>query len=278
MNTLSLFSGAGGMDIGFQSEGLGASAMVEIDKACRSVLAKHYPFARLHDDVRTFTPQPSEFELVHGGFPCTDISAAKDRWGARGVNGAASGLWWEFARIIEAGQPDWVVIENTGRLRNGRNGSDFAAVVGELERLDYMGIGAVLDAAAFGLPARRPRVFIVARSARDARGLGEGERLANAFARHDPGCVVLERPGQPWPTDDGATRPERGSYRKLTPLECERALGWPDDYTRWAKGNRELSATARYKMIGNGVAAPVAAMVARVIKSAQHTRGRVNDA
>ena len=44
--------------------------------------------------------------------------------------------------------------------------------------------------------------------------------------------------------------------RRLTPRECERLMGWPDDHTRWRWDGREVSDSTRYKMCGNGVAAP----------------------
>jgi DNA (cytosine-5)-methyltransferase 1 len=51
--------------------------------------------------------------------------------------------------------------------------------------------------------------------------------------------------------------------RRLTPRECERLMGWPDDHTRWGANGRELSDSARYRMIGNGVVAPVAEWLAK---------------
>lgn len=177
----------------------------------------------------------------------------------RGIDGDRSGLWWEFARIIRLAEPGWVVIENTGRLRNGRDGSDLRAVVEELDRLSYMGWGAILDAAAFGLPARRPRTYLVARKSGATSGVPEAQRLANGFLRDDPGCVVLEGTGQPLATDAGSDRPTTGTYRLLTPVECERALGFPDD---WTAG---VSDSARRRMCGNAVAVPVAEWIARRI-------------
>jgi DNA (cytosine-5)-methyltransferase 1 len=46
--------------------------------------------------------------------------------------------------------------------------------------------------------------------------------------------------------------------RRLTPLECERLQGWPDDHTRWTHDGKEIPDSHRYRMIGNGVVAPVA--------------------
>ena len=54
--------------------------------------------------------------------------------------------------------------------------------------------------------------------------------------------------------------------RRLTPRECERLMGWPDDHTRWRADGREQSDTARYKQCGNGVVSPVAEWVGRRLR------------
>jgi len=52
------------------------------------------------------------------------------------------------------------------------------------------------------------------------------------------------------------------AVRRLTPLECERLMGWPDHHTRWTDEGKEQADTHRYKQCGNGVAAPVARWIA----------------
>ena len=66
--------------------------------------------------------------------------------------------------------------------------------------------------------------------------------------RDSSDCIVLAEPGDK----------VKYQVRRLTPLECERLMGWPDDHTRYDKDGNELSDSARYKMCGNGIAAPVA--------------------
>lgn len=55
---------------------------------------------------------------------------------------------------------------------------------------------------------------------------------------------------------------EPSGVRRLTPRECERLMGWPDDHTRWDADGNDLPDSARYRMCGNGVAAPVAKWIA----------------
>jgi DNA (cytosine-5)-methyltransferase 1 len=58
------------------------------------------------------------------------------------------------------------------------------------------------------------------------------------------------------------------AVRRLTPRECERLMGWPDDWTRWAADGSEVADSSRYRMCGNGVASPVAEWLGRCIVAA----------
>jgi site-specific DNA-cytosine methylase len=53
--------------------------------------------------------------------------------------------------------------------------------------------------------------------------------------------------------------------RRLTPIECERLMGFPDDHTRWGSDGKEISNTTRYKMLGNAVAVPVVSWIANIL-------------
>jgi DNA (cytosine-5)-methyltransferase 1 len=53
--------------------------------------------------------------------------------------------------------------------------------------------------------------------------------------------------------------------RRLTPRECERLMGWPDDHTRWRADGTEVADSQRYRMCGNGVMAPMGEWAARRI-------------
>jgi len=59
------------------------------------------------------------------------------------------------------------------------------------------------------------------------------------------------------------------AVRRLTPRECERLMGWPDDWTRWAADGSEVADSSRYRMCGNGVASPVAEWLGRCIVAAE---------
>jgi DNA (cytosine-5)-methyltransferase 1 len=159
MRVLSLFSGIGGFDLGFERAGMTIVGMCEIDRHAQSVLRRRFPSATLHTDVRKVSYERGAVDVICGGFPCQDLSVAGKR---RGLAGDRSGLWHEFARIIDEAEPAWVVIENVPGLFSSNAGRDFAVIVDWLAQRGY-GVGwRVLDAQGFGLAQRRKRVFIVA--------------------------------------------------------------------------------------------------------------------
>lgn len=166
MKVLSLFSGIGGFDLGFERAGMEVVGVCEIDKHAQKILQRHFPNATLHTDVRKVSYAPGTIDLICGGFPCQDLSLAGKR---RGLAGERSGLWFEFQRIIDECRPKWVVIENVPGLLSSNNGADFWVIIQWLERFGY-GVGwRVLDSQYFGLAQRRKRVFVVA-SLGDPRG------------------------------------------------------------------------------------------------------------
>lgn len=154
----SLFSGIGGFDLGFERAGMEGVWQCEIDKHAQSVLKNHFS-AEVYNDVKTIGRNAGSVDLICGGFPCQDLSIAGKR---AGLAGERSGLWFEFARIIDELEPGWVVIENVPGLLSSNKGRDFAVVLQWLVKRGYGVCWRVLDAQYFGVPQRRRRVFIVA--------------------------------------------------------------------------------------------------------------------
>jgi DNA (cytosine-5)-methyltransferase 1 len=168
----SLFTGIGGLDLGFERAGMECVWQVEIDAACRRVLNRHWPNVERFNDVREVgAAQLSAVDLLCGGFPCQDLSVAGGR---AGLDGARSRLFYEFARIIGELRPTWAVIENVPGLLSSECGRDMGAVLGTLAELGYGFAYRVLDAQYFGVAQRRRRVFIVG-------CLGDGARAAQVL-------------------------------------------------------------------------------------------------
>jgi DNA (cytosine-5)-methyltransferase 1 len=150
----------GGFDLGFERAGLECAWQCEIDDKASAVLAKHWPEVRRYKDVRTIGKHNLEpVDVICGGFPCQDVSIAGKR---KGLDGERSGLWFEFARIIDELEPGWVVIENVPGLLSSNRGRDFAVILRWLVERGYGVCWRILDAQYFGVAQRRRRVFIVA--------------------------------------------------------------------------------------------------------------------
>lgn len=80
----------------------------------------------------------------------------------RGLDGDRTSLFFEVIRIISELRPRWLVLENVTGLLNCHDGRDFQTVIGSLSECGYLGVWRVLNAAHFGVPTRRRRVFMVA--------------------------------------------------------------------------------------------------------------------
>lgn len=152
----SLFSGIGGLDLGLDRAGFECRFQVEIDPYCTKVLERHWPNVRRYGDITKVDGRELErVDLLCGGFPCVDISAAGRQ---EGIEAPRSGLWFEFARIIRELRPRYVLIENVAALLVRGMGR----VLGELAACGYDAEWQVLSACAVGAPHPRNRVFILA--------------------------------------------------------------------------------------------------------------------
>ena len=104
-----------------------------------------------------------DHDLLCGGFPCQDYSVA--RTSAKGLEGKKGVLWWEIFRILKEKRPGIVMLENVDRLLKSptsQRGRDFAVMLASLSELNYVVEWRVINAADYGMPQRRRRVFILA--------------------------------------------------------------------------------------------------------------------
>lgn len=108
-----------------------------------------------------------EFDLLVGGFPCQDYSVAKTLSRSQGIHGKKGVLWWEIHRIIsqKPKRPPYLILENVDRLLKSpasQRGRDFAIILATLSDLGYAVEWRAINAANYGFPQRRRRVFIIA--------------------------------------------------------------------------------------------------------------------
>ena len=162
MNELALFAGAGGGILGGKLLGWRTVCAVEWEAYAASVLCARQndgalPAFPIWDDVRTFDGRPWRgiVDVVSGGFPCQDISAAGK---GAGIEGERSGMWTEMARIIGEVRPRFAFVENSPMLTSRGLGR----VLGDLAALGYDARWGVLGAVDAGAPHERDRIWIVA--------------------------------------------------------------------------------------------------------------------
>ena len=164
MNELALFAGAGGGILGGKLLGWRTVCAVEWEPYAACVLAARQndgflpPFP-IWDDVQTFDGKPWRgiIDVVSGGFPCQDISAAGK---GAGIDGERSGMWKEMARIVSEVRPRFVFVENSPMLTSRGLGT----VLGDLAEMGFDAEWGVISAADTGAPHLRERIWIVANS------------------------------------------------------------------------------------------------------------------
>lgn len=178
-DVVELFAGVGGFRLGLEKSGWKTIWANQWEPATRGQPAaecylKHYPdqsnnpdfnvdissvTGRLEDDSNVV---PNHTLLV-GGFPCQDYSVATTQ--AKGLEGKKGVLWWDIEKIIRHKRPPYVLLENVDRLLASpakQRGRDMGILLACLRDLDYSVEWRVINAADYGFPQKRRRVFIFA--------------------------------------------------------------------------------------------------------------------
>lgn len=183
-----------------------------------------------------------EHDLLVGGFPCQDYSVAKPLNQAHGIQGRKGVLWWEIHRILAAKRPRFVLLENVDRLLKSpgrQRGRDFAIILATMSDLGYLVEWRVINAADYGFPQRRRRVFIVGELIAD--GHDEEERsdgfarivsrgvLARAFPCAAPNGSAMHQPDFVIDGDPYEVSTTFGAGARISPflnagVMCERAV------------------------------------------------------
>jgi DNA (cytosine-5)-methyltransferase 1 len=218
MKALSLFSGIGGLDLAAESCGIETAAFCEIEPYAVEVLKRRFQGIENHGDITRFTNRrlrelggspflrfkcPADYDgtidVVHGGFPCQDLSVAGKQ---AGLEGARSGLWFEMLRVIAECRPAFVLAENVRGAVNLALDTVYAGLVGE----GYKVYPYVIPASAVGAPHQRERLFVfgvrrdVADSINDGLHHQKGNAPFQSGDRKDNGVSFGSDSGALWPT------------------------------------------------------------------------------
>lgn len=178
LTAISLFSGAGGMDIGVQQAGFIILSCLELDKHCCETLRENISregrkTVVYEGDIKEYTPEqilddlgykPGEVDLLFGGPPCQAFSQIGKQQSLLDERGL---LLFQMVRYAKVIQPRAIMIEQVKGLLNakdlsGKRGGVFEQFIKELEDLDYVPKWRVMLAADYGVAQLRERVFIVA--------------------------------------------------------------------------------------------------------------------
>ena len=308
----STFTGAGGFEIvierAFNNRGLlQCVGFSEIDKYASQVIRYIYPNTKNYGDISKINwNEVPDFDMLVGGSPCQDLSIAGKR---KGLEGARSGLFYEYMRAVREKKPQYFIWENVKGALSSNNGWDFAAVLNEMAEAGYSLQWQICNAKDFGVPQNRERIFVIGTrgdSQREVffeRGCGEvnnGENgQGNAYCLNAGGDkhrgTYINQLNNPTHSNDrvygedglspalntmqgGNRQPfvsKPPKIRRLTPTECMRLMAWPDDHCDFGideKGNKvEISDSQKYKMAGNGVVSNVVEAIVYALHKSDET-------
>lgn len=171
-NVAELFAGVGGFRIGLEKAGWNVvysnqwEPSTKVQYASDVYVANFGNEGHSNEDIAKVKQLPKNIDLIVGGFPCQDYSVAKSLNSAKGLRGKKGVLWWEILRLVKQCKPKFIFLENVDRLLKSpskQRGRDFAVMLRSLGDLGYLIEWRIVNAAEYGFPQRRIRVFIVAR-------------------------------------------------------------------------------------------------------------------
>lgn len=273
----------------------------EIDKYAIKTYERHFEGHKNYGNATTIDSRELPgFDLLVGGFPCQAFSIAGKRKGFDDTRGT---LFFDIARILADKKPGHLVLENVKGLLSHNSGKTFQTILRVLADLGYTVEWQVLNSKNFGVPQNRERIYIVGhlrnRCFRKILPFRRNiQKTASVFGyiseedwpnRHEQIRRTYNTDGAmptiPTGTGGGVMTKiyQEPRIRRLTPLECERLQGFPDNWTKegvemncngklCAAGKQdaclghfvEMSDTQRYKQCGNAVTVNV---VQEIIKN-----------
>jgi len=286
MKYVSLFAGIGGFDLALNRLGHECVYVNEWDKYSAQTYEKNFGHKPDTRDIRAVDANEiPDHDLLVGGFPCQSFSIAGKR---RGFDDTRGTLFFDIARILADKRPRHFILENVKGLLSHDEGKTFQTILGVLSDLGYEYQWQVLNSKNFGVPQNRERVFIVGHSRNFPRSkvfpIGGDEKEANqkyastaldsnywkgpdrhaqrtmiATYRHSmDGFKGYEEMSPSIKSSEGSGNQILiNNIRRLTPMECERLQGFPDEFTEG------VSDTQRYKQLGNAVTVNVVYEVAK---------------
>lgn len=167
-NYIDLFSGAGGMSLGFSKAGFSNIFAVEIDEMFGQTYSKNFPNHHLIiDDIKNLDNEillnltkGVDVDVIIGGPPCQGFSLA-GRIGREFIEDERNFLFKEFVRVVSVIKPKLFVMENVARMVSHNKGQTIKQIVNNFSDIGYDVDYKVLQAADYGVPQKRQRIFVI---------------------------------------------------------------------------------------------------------------------
>lgn len=159
-DTVSLFAGIGGFDLGFEYAGFNIVWANDFDKYACETYSANVSKKIVCGDIRIVKENMPSHDVLIGGFPCQPFSTLGK---LKGFDDEERGtLFFVIKEIVKKHKTKVVVLENVKNIMNHDSGNTFKRIIRELEELGYVCYTDVLNSADYGIPQRRNRCYIVA--------------------------------------------------------------------------------------------------------------------
>ncbi len=160
MRVISLFSGAGGLDLGFEQAGFTIAMANEYDKTIWATYKKNHVAPLIQGDIRNITDKdfPDDIDGIIGGPPCQSWSEAGS---LRGINDSRGQLFYDYIRILQKKQPKFFLAENVSGMLANRHSEAVKNIINLFEKSGYNVSITLVNAADYGVPQDRKRVFYI---------------------------------------------------------------------------------------------------------------------
>lgn len=161
VNLISLFSGCGGLDLGFEKAGFKILVANEFDPTIWATFKANHPHTKLIEgDIRKIqdTDFPDNIDGIIGGPPCQSWSEAGAQ---RGIDDLRGQLFYEYIRILKSKQPKFFLAENVSGMLFGRHYEAVQNIIKMFRECDYDVTVTLVNAKDYGVPQERKRVFYI---------------------------------------------------------------------------------------------------------------------
>jgi len=285
-----MFTGIGGFDLACRNLNIEIVGACEIDDDPRRIYGRQFPGITIHRDATKINEKElPDFDILCAGFPCQAFSMAGKR---RGFDDTRGTLVFDVFRIAKEKKPSYILLENVKGLLSHDQGKTFRTIITALDELGYDGEWQVINGK-YWVPQSRERIFIIGHLRGKSRPKvfckydtikNRNDRKVQTNKQNISATLTTKQDRYPnagiiqvYLSNTNANMKQRIQereqswtlstnrdfcindgyrYRFFTPLEQERLMGFPDNWTKYDKDGVEMSRTKREKACGNAVIVP----------------------